>query len=200
MLSRSVAIASAWAASVFSRASSRLPAFSAAVRDILPAGVRFLIHGDEAQIAPEFARHPVLKERAELRHTATMVASDEKPATALRRGKGTSMWNAVEAVKTGEAAAAVSAGNTGAVMAISKLLLRMSVDIERRLAEHAKRVVQPILRISANVSPQVLRQLEQTIYNIVKEAAAAAGKNTTNKINPLREQMRKLLSKAIPLC
>jgi predicted GIY-YIG superfamily endonuclease len=76
----------------------------------------------------------------------------------------------------------------------------MSVDIERRLAEHAKRVVQPILRISANVSPQVLRQLEQTIYNIVKEAAAAAGKNTTNKINPLREQMRKLLSKAIPLC
>ena len=51
-----------------------------------------------------------------------MIATDEKPAQAMRRGKGSSMWNAVEAVKTGEAAAAVSAGNTGALMAISKLI------------------------------------------------------------------------------
>ena len=49
----------------------------------------------------------------------------------MRRGKGTSMWNAVEAVKSGEAAAAVSAGNTGALMAISKLILRMAADMER---------------------------------------------------------------------
>lgn len=94
-------------------------------------GVRFLVHGDERLLAPEFAKRAVLQACAEIRHTDTMVASDEKPAQALRRSKGTSMWNAVECVKSGEACAAVSAGNTGALMAISKLQLRMSVDIER---------------------------------------------------------------------
>lgn len=94
-------------------------------------GVRFLLHGDEAKIAPELARHAALKDRVEVRHTDKAIGSDEKPATALRRGKGSSMWNAVEAVKTGEAQAAVSSGNTGALMAISMLILRMSVDVDR---------------------------------------------------------------------
>jgi RHS repeat-associated protein len=83
---------------------------------------------------------------------------------------------------------------------VGGLYTGMSVDIERRLAQHARRVIQPLLSISANVSPQVLRQLEQTVYNIVKEYAADVGKATTNKINPLREELRALLSKAIPLC
>jgi glycerol-3-phosphate acyltransferase PlsX len=49
----------------------------------------------------------------------------------MRRGKGSSMWNAVESVKTGEAVAAVSAGNTGALMAISRLQLRMAGHLDR---------------------------------------------------------------------
>jgi glycerol-3-phosphate acyltransferase PlsX len=49
----------------------------------------------------------------------------------MRRGKGSSMWNAVEAIREGQAVAAVSAGNTGALMAISKLILRMAGDLER---------------------------------------------------------------------
>ncbi len=56
---------------------------------------------------------------------------DEKPSQALRRGKGTSMWLCLEAVKSGEADAAVSAGNTGALMAIAKLVLRPITGIER---------------------------------------------------------------------
>jgi glycerol-3-phosphate acyltransferase PlsX len=56
---------------------------------------------------------------------------DAKPAQAMRRGKGSSMWNAIESVRTGEAAAAVSAGNTGALMAISRLLLRMVGELDR---------------------------------------------------------------------
>ena len=55
----------------------------------------------------------------------------EKPSQALRRGKGTSMWLALEAVKKGEAHAAVSAGNTGALMAMAKLILRPMAGIER---------------------------------------------------------------------
>jgi phosphate acyltransferase len=56
---------------------------------------------------------------------------DEKPAQAMRRGAGSSMWNAVQAMKNVEAHAVVSAGNTGALMAISKLILRMVANIER---------------------------------------------------------------------
>jgi glycerol-3-phosphate acyltransferase PlsX len=60
-----------------------------------------------------------------------VISADEKPAQAMRRGKGSSLWNAIEAVKLGEAQAAVSAGNTGALMAVSKLLLRMTGELDR---------------------------------------------------------------------
>ena len=89
-------------------------------------GVHFLLHGDEAAIRAELTRATVDPEGIEVRHTDKVIAMDEKPAQAMRRGKGSSLWNAIEAVKTGEAHAVVSAGNTGALMAVSKLLLRMS--------------------------------------------------------------------------
>ena len=66
-----------------------------------------------------------------MRHADKVIASDEKPAQALRRGKGSSLWNAVEAVKSGEADACVSGGNTGALMAVSKLRLRTMGGIDR---------------------------------------------------------------------
>lgn len=98
-----------------------------------PSGgdVRYLLHGDEKPIAAALADYPQLRDRAEIRHSATVIAMDAKPAHAMRRGRGTSMWNAVEAVRSGEAAAAVSAGNTGALMAISRLLLRMMGSLDR---------------------------------------------------------------------
>ena len=89
-------------------------------------GVRFLLHGDEATIRAEMTRHGLGDDVCDVRHTDKVVAMDEKPAQAMRRGKGSSLWNAIESVKTGEAAAVVSGGNTGALMAISKLQLRMS--------------------------------------------------------------------------
>ncbi len=93
--------------------------------------LRFLLHGDEAALETAIAKLPVLAGHVEIRHAERVVGSDEKPAQAMRRGKGTSMWNAVEAVKSGEAAVAVSGGNTGALMAISMLILRMAADMER---------------------------------------------------------------------
>jgi glycerol-3-phosphate acyltransferase PlsX len=93
--------------------------------------LRFLLHGDEAALTAAVAKLPALQGRVEIRHAERVIGSDEKPALAMRRGKGTSMWNAVEAVKTGEAAVAVSGGNTGALMAISLLVLRMAADLER---------------------------------------------------------------------
>ncbi|CAN5250865.1 phosphate acyltransferase PlsX [soil metagenome] len=94
-------------------------------------GARVLLHGDAAQIEAELARSPAARALSEVRHTDLVIAMDEKPAQAMRRGKGTSMWNAVEAVKLGEAHAGMSGGNTGALMAISKLLLRMTADLDR---------------------------------------------------------------------
>ncbi len=91
----------------------------------------FIFAGDETKIAAEVARHPVLAGRCRTLHTTTVIAMDDKPSQAVRRGKGTSMWLALEAVKTGEAHAAVSAGNTGALMAMSKLILRPMPGIDR---------------------------------------------------------------------
>jgi len=92
---------------------------------------RFVIHGDEAQLTPLLAKTPKTRERSEIHHTESVIAMDAKPATAMRRGKGTSMWNAIESVKKGEAKVAISAGNTGALMAMSKLLLRMKKGVQR---------------------------------------------------------------------
>jgi glycerol-3-phosphate acyltransferase PlsX len=94
-------------------------------------GVRFLLHGDQGAIEAELSRTPKAKPLCDVRHTDKVISSDEKPAQAMRRGKGTSMWNAVDSVRQGESHAAVSAGNTGALMAVSKLILRMMANLER---------------------------------------------------------------------
>ena len=93
--------------------------------------LRFLLHGDEGILREALLRTPGLAARCEVRPAASVVAMDAKPAHAMRRGKGSSMWNAIESVRSGEAAAAVSAGNTGALMAISRLQLRMAGALDR---------------------------------------------------------------------
>jgi len=91
----------------------------------------FVIFGDEPRIAAEVEKVPALGAKVRIVHTDTAVAMSDKPSQALRRGKGTSLWLAIEAVKDGAADVAVSAGNTGAFMAMSKLILRPMAGIER---------------------------------------------------------------------
>ena len=91
----------------------------------------FLFFGDETLIAAEIDKAPALAGRSRVIHTDTAVAMSDKPSQALRRGKGTSLWLTIEAVQKGEADVAVSAGNTGAFMAMSKLILRPMAGIER---------------------------------------------------------------------
>ncbi|MGJ3232348.1 MAG: phosphate acyltransferase PlsX [Oceanicaulis sp.] len=93
--------------------------------------VRFLLHGDEARIRPLLSEHDALSAVSEIRHTASEVDMSAKPSEAVRRSRGSSMWNAVHAVKDGEANVAISAGNTGALMAISKVILRMKPGVHR---------------------------------------------------------------------
>lgn len=108
-----------------------VPGVARAAGWLAARGAKVILHGDQAAIEAELARYPAARGVTSVRHTDLTIAMDEKPAQAMRRGKGSSMWNAIEAVKLGEANAAVSAGNTGALMAISKLLLRMSADLDR---------------------------------------------------------------------
>lgn len=91
----------------------------------------FLIYGDEAVLKPLIAREPNLIDHISLIHTPDVVTSEDKPSQAVRRGRKSSMGLAITAVKEGEAHVAVSAGNTGALMALSKILLRMVPGIDR---------------------------------------------------------------------
>ena len=94
--------------------------------------LRFLLVGDQSRIAPLLERHPKLKQRSEIRHTEVFVTMDAKPSQALRQGRGkSSMWITIDAVRTGEADAAVSAGNTGALMAMARFILKTLPGISR---------------------------------------------------------------------
>ncbi|NBC95333.1 MAG: phosphate acyltransferase PlsX [Deinococcus-Thermus bacterium] len=93
--------------------------------------VRYRIFGDRARLEPLMQGYPRLRARAELRHTDEVVADDAKPTAALRQSRASSMRLAVDAVRQHEADAAVSAGNTGALMAMAKVLLRTLPGIDR---------------------------------------------------------------------
>lgn len=92
---------------------------------------QFLLVGDETRIKAALADHPGMSGASEILHCEDVVEGDEKPSRAIRRAKTTSMGLAVDAVKRGEAGAAVSAGNTGALMAMSKLALRTMPGVDR---------------------------------------------------------------------
>ena len=92
----------------------------------------FLLFGDRALIDAELAQHPAMKAASRVIHTDVAVSMHDKPSQALRRGRKTSsMWLAIDAVKKGEADVAISAGNTGALMAMGRFHLRMLHGIDR---------------------------------------------------------------------
>lgn len=92
---------------------------------------KFLLVGDEVQIKAALENHPNLRAASEILHTTEVVTGDDKPSQALRKSRGSSMGLAINAVKSGDAAAAVSAGNTGALMAMAKVALRTMPGIDR---------------------------------------------------------------------
>jgi len=126
--------------------------------------LRFLLHGDETLIAPELTKYPQLKAVSTIVHTDQFVTMDEKPAQALRR-KGTSLFAAISSVKTGAAQAVVSAGNTGALMALSKMILKMMTDELERPAiacawPNAKGGMGTVLDVGANVTSDARQLIE----------------------------------------
>lgn len=93
--------------------------------------LRFLLFGERAAITNALSGYDDLRKASEIIHTDLSIKGDEKPSTALRASKGTSMRLAIEAVQDGRAQAVVSAGNTGALMALAKMVLKTVPGIHR---------------------------------------------------------------------
>ena len=92
----------------------------------------FILFGDRGTLEPLLDAQPRLKTRAKIVHTEVSIRMDDKPSQALRYGRWkSSMWLALDAVKKGEADVAISAGNTGALMAMARFNLKMIEGIER---------------------------------------------------------------------
>jgi phosphate acyltransferase len=95
------------------------------------SNTRYIFFGDEPTIKPCMDQYPKLSAISEICHTETIVASSDKPSAALRAGRKSSMGLSIKAVHDGLAAGVVSAGNTGALMALSKIILGMIPGIIR---------------------------------------------------------------------
>ena len=105
---------------------------AAALSLVRHPNTRYLFVGNEARIRPLVEADTALGGRADIHHTELAIEMHEKPGQALMRGRGkSSMWLAIEAVKSGRASVAVSAGNTGALMAMAKVCLKMIPNVDR---------------------------------------------------------------------
>jgi len=93
--------------------------------------ISFILHGPEAELTALVAKHPLLAGRIQIRDAVGVVTMEDKPSHVVRTGKDTSMWSAIESVRTGEASVAVSCGNTGALMALSMIRLRKLPGVNR---------------------------------------------------------------------
>jgi phosphate acyltransferase len=94
--------------------------------------LRFLIYGEEAKVRPVLEANPRVRDKSEFHHCDVSVQMDDKPSQALRKGRWkSSMWRSIQAVRDKQAGAAVSAGNTGALMAMAKFCLKPLPGIER---------------------------------------------------------------------
>lgn len=106
-----------------------IPGAALALKEL--PGAKFILFGDARRINPILENHAELAAVSTVRHTEKMIGNDEKPSAAIRSGKDSSMRLAIEAVKSGDADCIVSGGNTGALMAMSKLILKSLPGIDR---------------------------------------------------------------------
>lgn len=93
--------------------------------------IGFILHGPKSILKPLVDKRGALAGCIDIRDAPDVVTMDDKPSQVMRRGKGTSMWSALESVRSGEAKGAVSCGNTGALMALSMIRLRKLPGVSR---------------------------------------------------------------------
>jgi glycerol-3-phosphate acyltransferase PlsX len=134
------------------------------------ADLHFLLVGDEAAIRHELARHTALAAVSDVHHAPDRISGEDKPSQAMRRAKTTSMGLAIAAVKSGDVGAALSAGNTGALMAMAKLSLRTLPGIDRP----ALAAIMPTLGDNDVVMLDLGANTECDAHNLVQFAVMGA--------------------------
>ncbi len=171
----------------------------------VPAALAFLDHtpdvglilvGDESSIRAELARRSRQADpRLEVRHAPEVVAMDEPPASALRGKRQSSMRLAVEAVKSGDAQACVSAGNTGALMAISRFVLKMLEGIDRPAIAaplpNQRGGVTTMLDLGANVDCEPAHYLQFAIMGVALASAIEGKANASVGLLNIGEEVIK---------
>ena len=95
------------------------------------AELGFILHGDRTELLPLVAQNTILTGRCDIRDAKGVVIMTDKPSQVIRTGKNTSMWSALESVRSGEASGCISCGNTGALMALGMIRLRKLPGVDR---------------------------------------------------------------------
>ena len=95
------------------------------------AELGFILHGDRTGLLPLVAQNKILTGRCDIRDAKGVVIMTDKPSQVIRTGKNTSMWSALESVRSGEASGCISCGNTGALMALGMIRLRKLPGVDR---------------------------------------------------------------------
>lgn len=93
--------------------------------------IHFLMFGDESALVPLLKKLPALRDATTIHHTTEQIRGEDKPSAAIKSGRESSMRLAIDAVSDGRAACIVSAGNTGALMAVAKFVLKTLPGIDR---------------------------------------------------------------------
>jgi len=156
---------------------------------------RFLIHGDPARLQPLLDRYARAKAHSEIAPAEKAIGMEIKASQALRQGRDSSLWNAVEAVKEGRANAVVSAGNTGAYMAISMFRLRMMEGVHRPALTtrwpNSKGGYTVLLDVGANVDADGEQLVEFAIMGeAFARAVAGAGRPSVALLNVGAEEQK----------
>jgi glycerol-3-phosphate acyltransferase PlsX len=156
--------------------------------------LEFIFFGNEIGIFRELEQYPELKKVSRIEHTLQAVANTDKLTDALRKGKRTSMRLALDAVKSGEASCVVSSGNTGALMAMAKLVLTTLPGIERPaiasvMPSKKGRVVMLDLGANAQCDAENLAQFA-ILGSVFSRALGHAEKPTVGLLNIGSEQMK----------
>ena len=156
--------------------------------------LQFIFFGSEIAIYRELEKFPDLKKSSTIHHTNHTISSTDKPSDALRKGKDSSMRLAIDAVASGKASAVVSSGNTGALMAMSKLVLKVLPGIQRpALASVMPSLKGPnvMLDLGANISCDSENLAQFAILgSVFSRAVLGTERPTVGLINVGSEQMK----------
>ena len=112
------------------------------------------LYGDKKKIEKELSNQKIKSENILIIHTEAVVSDEETPLTAIKNSKNTSMWNSVKAQIEGNADISLSAGNTGVLFVISKMILKMMKDVSKPALAGlwpSKKGMSVVLDLGANI-------------------------------------------------